>query len=91
MDKEYKPYQPNEMWGEPGTRSFHNDAAKFFREVMKLKTPIQANNTPKCSAVREALLSVPREQAMTDMLFDMSEQIEGLGKEQKACIVVLKP
>ena len=72
MDKEYKPYQPNEMWGEPGTRSFHNDAAKFFREVMKLKTPIQANNTPKCSAVRQALLSVPRDQAMTDMLFDIS-------------------
>ena len=72
MAKEYKPYLPNEMWGEPGTRSYHNDAALFFREVMKLKTPIQSNNTPKCSAVKEALLTIPREQAITDMLFDMS-------------------
>ena len=72
MNKQYKPYLPEEMYGEPGERSYHNDASKFYREVMKLKTPLTPNTTPKCSQVKEAILTIPRDQIMTDILFSIS-------------------
>ena len=52
-------------------RSLHDDANKFYREVMKLKTPITQRKQPKSKELIEAILNKPRSNELNDILFDL--------------------
>ena len=71
MTSSFNPYVEDELFGEDGKRSFHDDANKFYRDVMKLKTPLAAGGLPKCSKIKEAILTTPRDQEMNEILFNI--------------------
>ena len=60
-------------------RSLHDDANKFYREVMQLATPISKRYLPKSKDVIQAILDVPRANNINQILFDLhASSIEDL-------------
>ena len=51
--------------------SLHDDANKFYREVMKLKAPITRRKLPKNKQVVESILNNPRCNELNDILLDL--------------------
>ena len=67
-----QPYDELDLF-RPATegRSLHDDANSFYREIMEIETPINPNNLPKSKDVQKAILQIPREKKITDILFNL--------------------
>ena len=72
MSSNITPYIEAELFGdEEDSRSLHNDANKFYREVMHLKTPLAQKDLPKCSVVADAIKHTARTNAVTEILLNI--------------------
>ena len=55
-DNEPQPYTKGDMFREPGTgRSLHDDACRFYREVMGLATPINHAAQPSLTEISQSI------------------------------------
>ena len=72
MSSDVSPYLQGELFGElEGQRNLHDDANKFYRDVMHLKTPLAQKDLPRCSVVKTSILNAPKDNAMTNILFSL--------------------
>ena len=69
------PYSSKELFNSENKaiRNLHDDANKYYRNVMGLKTPLTSATQPKLSESKDSIMSTAKDCTMNKMLFDLRE------------------
>ena len=67
------PYTNEELFNDdnPSLRDLHKDVNKFWRNVMRLQTPLQGDKLPKVHEVTDAIMNTAKDSNINKILYDL--------------------